>query len=361
MRSRAMFVLIAAVAVIAVAVPGLALAQSAGAGQPQPTSASPVTNTTIAIYPHPNGDARFRIITRFSLTNENETAAFQALAREFEDGTVGFSVSTFRRAANQSSIVTGRSMNITNVTRRTTIVGENTSKTATGKLVLGFTWTNFARTPGDRIVVGDVFNTTHGTWLPGLTKNQVLVIEAPRGYAITDSPIGFSNGTLRWEGPTTFESGSPSVTFDRRIGNRPTPPNGKGGADSSTSIPVFTLGASVVVLGVAVLGVYALTRRKSADEYTTEDDQLDEQTENEGAVDTPPDDTPTETELLSDEERIEQLLVRNDGRMKQADIVAETGWSNAKVSQLLSAMDETGRVDKLRIGRENLISLPDEE
>lgn len=360
MRSRALVVLIAAVAVLAVAVPGLVFAQSAGAGQPQPTSGSAVTNTTIAIYPHPDGDARFRIITRFVLDNENETAAFQALAREFEDGAVGFSVSTLRRAANQSSIVTGRSMNITNVTRRTTIVGKNTSKTATGKLVLEFTWTNFARTPGDRIVVGDVFNTTHGTWLPRLTKSQVLVMKAPRGYAIIDSPIGFSNGTLRWEGPTTFESGSPSVTFDRRLGNRPTPPNGKGGTDPPTSIPVFALGASVVVLGVTALGAYALRRRRSADEHTTEDDEQDEQTESEETVVTQPDES-AETELLSDEERIEQLLARNDGRMKQADIVTETGWSNAKVSQLLSAMDETGRVDKLRIGRENLISLPDEE
>jgi uncharacterized membrane protein len=47
--------------------------------------------------------------------------------------------------------------------------------------------------------------------------------------------------------------------------------------------------------------------------------------------------------------------------MKQANIVKETNWSNAKVSQLLSSMDEAGRVDKLRIGRENLITLPDEE
>jgi uncharacterized membrane protein len=41
--------------------------------------------------------------------------------------------------------------------------------------------------------------------------------------------------------------------------------------------------------------------------------------------------------------------------------VKETGWSNAKVSQLLSSMEEDGRVDKLRIGRENLISFPDED
>ena len=75
----------------------------------------------------------------------------------------------------------------------------------------------------------------------------------------------------------------------------------------------------------------------------------------------PIDEAGEETELLSDEERVERLLEENGGRMKQANIVSETGWSNAKVSQLLSAMDEDGRIDKLRIGRENLISLPDED
>ena len=69
----------------------------------------------------------------------------------------------------------------------------------------------------------------------------------------------------------------------------------------------------------------------------------------------------TDPELLSDEERVERMLRHNGGRMKQADIVTETNWSNAKVSQLLSSMADEGRVDKLRIGRENLITLPDEE
>jgi hypothetical protein len=81
-----------------------------------------------------------------------------------------------------------------------------------------------------------------------------------------------------------------------------------------------------------------------------------------GAVDTdPPGATtdPVDETLLSDEERIERLLERNGGRMRQADIVDETGWSNAKVSQLLSSMAEQDQVDKLRIGRENLISFPD--
>ena len=66
-------------------------------------------------------------------------------------------------------------------------------------------------------------------------------------------------------------------------------------------------------------------------------------------------------DFLTDQERVCQLLQENGGRMKQATIVKETGWSNAKVSQLLSAMEDDDRIDKLRIGRENLISFPDED
>jgi len=77
-------------------------------------------------------------------------------------------------------------------------------------------------------------------------------------------------------------------------------------------------------------------------------------------TDTETDDGPDRS-LLSDEERVERLLRDNGGRMRQADIVTETGWSDAKVSQLLSAMADDGRVEKLRLGRENLISLPDNE
>ena len=70
-------------------------------------------------------------------------------------------------------------------------------------------------------------------------------------------------------------------------------------------------------------------------------------------------DTEEDLELLSDEERVERLLDSHGGRMRQGTIVTETGWSDAKVSQLLSAMADDGRVEKLRLGRENLISLAD--
>lgn len=358
MRVRAMLVVLALVAVVATPVSGgvtpdsarLAPTVQADAGRP-----SGAINTTIAIHPRPNGDARFRVSTGFVLDDTNDSSAFRALGRRFEEGSAGFSIESFRRAANESSVVTGRSMNVTNVTRNATIVGENTSGPDTGRLVLGFTWTEFARTNGDRLIVGDAFNTTHGTWLPGLGANQTLVVESPPQYVVTRSPVGFTNGTLVWNGPESFQPGSPTVVFTDRSGSSTTESDG----GPLASLPSLAVGVGIVAL--TVVGAYALARHDSGDASEADGPPPEEPTASEADETAVPPPTEAETELLSDEERVERLLERNDGRMKQAAIVTETGWSNAKVSQLLSAMADDGRVEKLRIGRENLISLPDDE
>ena len=62
-------------------------------------------------------------------------------------------------------------------------------------------------------------------------------------------------------------------------------------------------------------------------------------------------------EPLTDEDRVEALLGEHGGRMKQSRIVEETEWSKAKVSRLLSSMTDEGTVEKLSIGRENIVSL----
>lgn len=63
----------------------------------------------------------------------------------------------------------------------------------------------------------------------------------------------------------------------------------------------------------------------------------------------------------SDDEVVIELLESNGGRMKQGAIVDETEWSKSKVSMLLSEMEDDEQISKLRVGRENLISLPGEE
>ncbi len=115
----------------------------------------------------------------------------------------------------------------------------------------------------------------------------------------------------------------------------------------------------MVLFGIVGVGVYAFLQRDDDDDGPLVDAEL---TDEQPVPPNPePEDDEPNLELLSDEERVELLLKQNGGRMKQASIVKETNWSNAKVSQLLSAMNESGRVNKLRIGRENLITLPGED
>jgi uncharacterized membrane protein len=69
----------------------------------------------------------------------------------------------------------------------------------------------------------------------------------------------------------------------------------------------------------------------------------------------------SDEDLLSDTDRVQQLLEDNGGRMRQSAIVEETEWSKSKVSMLLSDMADEEEITKLRVGRENIISLPGHE
>ncbi|MFB6198569.1 MAG: helix-turn-helix transcriptional regulator, partial [Halobacteriaceae archaeon] len=66
-------------------------------------------------------------------------------------------------------------------------------------------------------------------------------------------------------------------------------------------------------------------------------------------------------ELMSNEEKVIQLLEENGGRVKQQTIYEELGWTEAKTSQVLSGMREDGQVEVFRIGRENVVRLPEED
>ncbi|WP_435358910.1 helix-turn-helix transcriptional regulator [Haloarchaeobius sp. DFWS5] len=69
----------------------------------------------------------------------------------------------------------------------------------------------------------------------------------------------------------------------------------------------------------------------------------------------------SDEELLTDEDRVIRLLEDNGGRMRQSNIVDETDWSKSKVSMLLSEMEDEGDISKLRVGRENIVSLAGHE
>ena len=332
----------AALLVLLVAVVPLSVA--AGAGMQTTATPEPVTeNTTFSLQLQADGDARWTITDRYALTDRNETDAFEGLAQRFVDGEseVGWE-QAFRAANDAASTATGREMAIRDVERDYTVDDRQ------GTLTLSFTWTDFAVIEDDRLVVEDAFNTTDGTWFRTLAEDQTLVITGPEGYDVTRSPTGIDDGSLRFEGPQTFEPGYLEIVYISDSG-----PISLGDA------PLWIGGALLVLVGLAVAATY-INRGAGgvpAALGTADDDDPGEADESAATED----DDSVDVALLSDEERVEHLLEQNGGRMKQARIVKETGWSNAKVSQLLSAMDEDGRIDKLRIGRENLISFPDED
>jgi hypothetical protein len=363
---------------LAVAAPQGAVGQPAAGAAVQEGNSLTAESTTLTVQLRADGDAEWTVSTGFVLDDANDTRAFDRLKADFRAGNadVAYDVSAFEAAAAAASEETGREMRIESVRFRNETVRQGDQRI--GRLVLQFRWTNFAEESGDRIRVGDAFNTTSGTWLPGLTSRQTLIVEPPSGYAVFDSPpdVGPEQGRLTWEGPTTFEPGYLSqITY---AGTTPTqtatPTPGDDGPNLGT---VELVGGGLLLFAALALGGYVLARRDDdpfdGDAPATTDSgggdtpdapagpaTTDQTAGAEPAVEESDDDEP-DWDLLSDEERVEYLLEENGGRMKQASIVEETGWSNAKVSQLLSAMDEAGRVDKLRIGRENLISLPDEE
>ncbi|MEF8782968.1 MAG: hypothetical protein V5A39_08080 [Haloarculaceae archaeon] len=367
----------ALLATLLVALLGFGAAGHAAAGLDRPVAQTDgpggSTNVTMVADLQPDGDATWTVSASFALSTDAERDAFRSLAQSFERGeTSDLGLSAFRRASEQASRSTGRNMSITTVERRTS--PESEIENGTGRLAVEFTWTNFGRPNGDRLHVDDVLvaGPDGETWLPGLERGDTLVIRAPPGYGVIDSNVApkvrDNRSTLQWTGPAEFTAETLAAEFTGQADPGSTPPGNPQGA-----IPwllVFAVG-----LGGGVVAVYLLARRErydlpsppagggeevatsTADESPTKDataePETDESVEEEG-----PD---IDEELLSDEERVEHLLERNGGRMKQANIVNETGWSNAKVSQLLSSMEEEGRIDKLRIGRENLISFPDED
>ena len=333
------------------------------------------TVTEIYLAPDPGGDARWTVSLRYNLSSEADRAAFDRYGRAFEagDAGVGLDVDFFRTLADEASRATDREMSIRNPTRNATV------DNGTGVLSLSFTWTNFVTDTEDGFVVEDaVLMPGDRTWLASIEPSQRLVVETPTEYQVTDTRFGLDNGSVVVEGPHTFEEPL-TISYQRTA---PEEPNGQ-----SPPWPLIG-GALLVGLGLAV-AVYVRRRRDgtsppTADRGTdgaaagddaevsaadTEAPAEDVAAEADADADTADDDTEAsagdetavDPSLLSDEERVERLLTENGGRMKQARIVRETGWSDAKVSQLLSTMADDGRIEKLRLGRENLISLPDDD
>ncbi|WP_408956947.1 helix-turn-helix transcriptional regulator [Natrinema sp. 74] len=366
----------------------------------------PNTWQVIEIRVTDNGNARWTVESRFLVTNDTDEETFNEYAAAVTSGKepAPYDRQMFARFVARASESTGREMSVENAgwdePRIERIENESSGATTEGDSRVGvisysFTWTNFATVDGDRIHVGDALSTSEGPLIRVLSDGQRLIIAPPNNYGFVDAPTGTENGALVWDGPHRFDTDGLEITILRGAGPQPF-------SGWSLLIGVFLVLTVLVGAGSYLLARRGITidrslpvdrlpslglrealglseqfgnRTNASDDRrrTTAEGDGDSETGPSATVESaPPAETETGTrlefeestddgidpELLSDEERVLRLLKRNGGRMKQASIVSETGWSNAKVSQLLSKMDENDEIEKLRIGRENLITLP---
>lgn len=57
-------------------------------------------------------------------------------------------------------------------------------------------------------------------------------------------------------------------------------------------------------------------------------------------------------------DEIIELCRSRGGRIKQQTVIEETGWSEPKVSRLLSEMEDAGRITRVPVGREKVVAVP---
>ncbi|WP_440770822.1 helix-turn-helix transcriptional regulator [Natronorubrum sp. DTA28] len=348
------------------------------------------------------------------MTDGDDVESFNEFATAVTAGErdVAYDRQWFERQATDAEAATDRSMSIENAGWDEPRIEEledddispdeiDDEETAhVGIISYSVTWTNFATVDDNRIYFGDAFQTDN-PWFPALWDGQHLEIESPPDYAL-ETPT-----QLEWTGPYQFGEDELQIIFVRSGGDSTSVAGsvvsgwmiggivvllflvGAGsylfarrGPETDLPAPVDRIPDRAAALGIAAhvaqlrSRVRAQLGREQQQPATTDTNgstvqsapgtasDADGADRRSGATGTrleyeEESDDEIDLELLSDEERVLRMLTRNGGRMKQASIVKETGWSNAKVSQLLSQMDDDEEIEKLRIGRENLITLPE--
>jgi hypothetical protein len=292
----------------------------------------------------PDGDADWSIRYRVRLEDENDTAAFDSLEADVSENRSAFTsrfADRMQRTVRAAENATGRDMAVRNVSVRTT---RQEIPQRYGVLVYEFEWTNFAVVDGSTIRAGDAIG---GLFLDDSTS---ITFHWPEAYGLASadpSPDDAGSLSATWRGPRDFTNDQPGLVVSEAAATGGADGSGGEPADgSSDGLDGTTLALVALVVAGAVLGAGLWWRGRTPAAPATTGSSPESG---------PPD------ELLSNEERVLRLLEQHGGRIKQQRVVEELDWTDAKTSQVVGVLRESGEVDVFRLGRENVIDLPSED
>lgn len=335
-----------------------------------------------------DGDAVWTVEYRFLLSNNESEAAFedlQASIAENESAYVGRFTERMESTVATAENSTGREMSVSNVTvetRRISLPREY------GVVSYSFTWGGFAVVDGDSIVIGDAIS---GLFLDEASR---FVATWPTGYearSVTPAPTRSTSTSATWDGPIDFATDEPRVTIAPAElvtdTDSPTEPVDGTSPGSPSEFPISgAIITGIVGIGIAA-GLFLFFRRRGEEPESpvgavepdygsgpdttspTEDESSMASTSADSTGDsgTPVEGAPAgdeesvDEELLSPEERVLKLIREHGGRMKQQEVVQEMGWTDARTSQVVGSLREEAKLESFRLGRENVLKLPDED
>ncbi|WP_243645211.1 helix-turn-helix transcriptional regulator [Natrarchaeobius chitinivorans] len=205
-----------------------------------------------------------------------------------------------------------------------------------------FDWHGFAAVDESVLQAGDAIEGLY------LEEGSRLLIAWPEDYELASAspePDERRDHATIWYGSQTdFISGEPEIVL----------------SSGSTGQSLRTLAIGIVVFGASALGGGLWYRRKrNASEDGKAGDHRELSTGKSTAGETVDDDRTLPEEFLSNEERVLRLLETKGGRIKQQDVVSELEWTDAKTSKVVSGLREDGKLESFRLGRENVLTLPE--
>ena len=281
-------------------------------------SVPPDSSITYTISLREDGTANWHVEYRTLLAGDEDVGVFDSYAKNVSLTYLPDFRDLMQHSAAQAAAATSRPMEITDFAGDAVI--QTTPTGRYGVVYYSFNWKNFAKTVPD-LAMGDAF--AGGLFL---AKDNTLVIRYPAGYSVTvaePSPDQVRDG-LMWYGQRSFGAGEPRLVLEK---------------PGVPWLPLLLGGLlCVLILG----GLYVvLSRRRSLEPVETDDPPV----------------TLSETELLSLEERIIQLLKTSGGEQYQSEIVRNLGLPKSTVSATLNDLHQRGIIQKVKKGRENLIRL----
>ncbi len=205
-----------------------------------------------------------------------------------------------------------------------------------GKLIYTFRWVNFSEVEDGKLIVGDVF--IGGFYL---YEGDSITIIIPENYLIVEvypPPDKKDYREVTWFGKKLFPDKTPHIktslkTVIEEALTRETEISKASPATVTTERretgaswqSILTYSSIILILLIVIITVILRSRRKER-KFS-----------------------------VKDADQVIDVLREMGGSAFQKQIVQRTGFSKAKVSEILSALEKNGVIEKVKIGRSQLI------